>query len=453
MVKQKKTTKPKTVKSSPVKAAKQPTSRWLWLALILALVVGAWVYHSQHITISKVSDLLSLTKPDKKAGGGEIISQELVRNYSVQEVAALSKQNYGHSAPAPKYPVSERLIKYRSQGPSKEPVDVYARVYLPRVQSANKVPLISFAPGTTGIGDQCAASLEQPALTNWGNYKSHMATYAGQGYGIVITDYEGMRDANRIHHYMSGETEGKAMLDAAKAVYNLKDNSIDTQVFLAGYSQGGQAAAWADQISGSYAPSLNIKGVVAFAPVSDVTTTLEDIARGAQIVWFGPFILTSYGDQYGQTFPLSQILQPKFTANLKTDVLGHCINSVKYWPDANSVYTPQFLQAMKDNNIAAISPDLAADMAENQAWDVATPRPKLINQGDKDTIILPDQQTKALPLMCQAGHGPVQLKPYAAANHYSLMVYSFRDTVTWMNKVMAGDQLPSSCPATGGGGA
>ncbi len=443
--------KPTSVrKPQPVVVAQGPSRRWLWLLLAVVLAVGAWIYWGQHTSLRQVSDLLSITKPSHKAVGGKIVSQEVVRNYSVQEVTALSHKADGAGAPVALYPISERLVKYTSIDMTGQEIEIYARMYLPRVPPATKVPVLAFAPGTTGIGDACAASLEQPAIANWANYQSHMASYAGQGYAVIITDYEGMRDATRIHHYMIGELEGRAVLDSAKALYSLSDykNLDRSQLFLGGYSQGGQAVAWANRIAPTYAPGLTIKGVIAFAPVSNVTTTLTDIARGADIVWFGPFVLLSYADYYGQSFPLSQILQPKWIPTLRSDVLGHCINSVKYWTKADTVYTPQFLQAMRDNNIAAISPDLAADMAQNQAWDTPTATPKLINQGEKDTIILPDQQTKALPLLCQPGHGPVQIQSYPTASHYTVMALSLRDTLAWMAKASAGQALPSSCPGS-----
>ncbi|HSX14694.1 MAG TPA: lipase family protein [Candidatus Saccharimonadales bacterium] len=430
------------------KSIRNRIKRQYWLSGLLIIVIGLglWVYLGQRSILRTPSDILPISHSHQPAGG-KIISQEVIRNYSVEEVNALAKQNYGADTVPAQNAISKRLLKYTSVDTQGQEIDLYARVYLPRTNTSSKIPLISFGPGTTGIGDECAASLEVPALANWANYESHAAAYAGQGYAVVITDYEGMRDSSRLHHYMVGELEGRAVLDAARATFNLGDykNLDRNRLFLAGYSQGGQAVAWADKIAPSYAPDLKIKGLVAFAPVSDVTTTLADIARGANIVWFGPYVLVSYSDYYDQTFPLNTILQAKWIPTLKTDVLGHCINSVKYWPKAEEVYTPEFLTALKTSTLASSYPDLAADLVANRSWSGPTATPKLINQGQKDNIILPDQQTNALSLLCRAGSGPAKIQTYPDASHYSIMVKSYKDTLAWLTKAQNGEQLPSSC--------
>jgi pimeloyl-ACP methyl ester carboxylesterase len=420
---------------------------WLWIAMVIVLAGAVATYIVSH-HFDKVADIIpTLPKTNRKTIGGKVISQEVIRNYSTEEVNALAKQNYGAEALPAKNPITKRLIKYTSVDTRGQQIEVYARIYLPRTVTSGKIPLISFAPGTTGVGDACAASLEQPAIANWANYESHMAAYAGQGYAVVITDYEGMRDSSRIHHYMVGELEGRAVLDAARAAYSLSDiKDLDRdQLFLAGYSQGGHAIAWADRIAGSYSPDLKVKGDINFAPVSSVETTLADITRGANIVWFGPFVLTSYSDLYGQNYNLPKILQQKWLANLKTDVTGHCINSVKYWPRADEVYTPEFLAALKTGSLSSNYPELYQDLSKNEAWTAVTGTPKLINQGDKDNIIMPDQQTKLLPSICAPGSGPTQLQKYADATHYSVMVKSYKDTLAWLTKVSTRQPLPNSC--------
>lgn len=425
----------------------------LWLALVLVVGWAAWIYFSGR-SINKVSDIFpSLAKNHKAAVGGKIVSEELLRNYSADEVNALARQNYGNGVPGAKYAISKRLIKYTSVDSTGHEIEEYARVYVPR--TTKQTPVISFAPGTTGLGDECAASLEQPWKADWANYDSHMAAYAGQGYAMVITDYEGMRDPDLLHHYMVGELEGRAVLDAARAAFKVGETQgqLDpNQLFLAGYSQGGQAAGWADRLAPAYAPELKIRGLVAFAPVSSLSSSLADITRGSTLSWFGPYVLVSFGDYYHQNYPLSSILLSKWIPTLKNDVLGHCINSVKYWgPHPEDVYTPAFLNALKTNTLDTSYPDLASEMAKNDPWTATTATPKLINQGAKDNVILPDQQTRALPQLCAAGTGPVQLSSYPNASHYTVMVQSFRDVLTWLNKVSTGQSLPTSCPQSLGG--
>lgn len=434
----------------PPRRPKRPRL-WLWVALAAVLASAALVVAWNNASFSHLSNLITtLPASTRKPAPGRLVSDDVVGNFTVQDVLALSKQDYGAAAPAPKYPVTEQLIRYDSMTPDGQVIEIYARVYLPRLAPGQQVPALAFAPGTTGIGDPCAASLEDPAKANWANYQSHMMTYAGQGYATVITDYEGMRDPTRLHHYMVGELEGRAVLDSVRALYSLPGyKQVDkNQLFLAGYSQGGQAAFWADQIAHSYAPELKIKGVTAFAPVSDITRSLRDITKGSTLTWFGPFVFTSYHDYYGHDYPLDQILQAKWIPTLTTDVTSHCINTVnKYWPTTPSaVYTPQFLAALtNDSLVSAGFGTLASDMATN-AIDDQTTTPKLINQGDKDNVILPDQSRDFLTTLCSISTGPAKLTEYPNATHYNVMVQSFKDTDGWMQGIIDGHPTPTGCP-------
>ena len=421
---------------------------WLWVALAVVLATAAAVVFWNNANLPAVTNFLNTTLPSKKATPGQLVSDEVVSNYTTDQVLAISRQNYGKDAPAPKYPVTERLIRYDSMLPNGQTVEIYARVYLPRLAPGEKVPVLAFAPGTTGLGDECAASLEDPAKANWANYQSHMMTYAGQGYAVVITDYEGMRDSTRIHNYMVGELEGRAVLDSARALFNLPEykQTDKSQLFLGGYSQGGHAVLWADQIASAYAPDLTIRGLVAFAPVTDVTRSLSDITKGSTLTWFGPFVLVSYHDYYGHSFPLDQILQPKWIPTLTTDVLSHCINTVgKFWPSPAVVYTPKFLAALSSNTLVSAGyGTLASDLAANAVNDQSN-TPKLINQGDKDNVILPAQSSDALVTLCSIGQAPAKLQIYPGATHYNVMVKSFNDTLAWMHLVSSGQKPPTDC--------
>lgn len=446
------TKKPAAAVPAPARA-RRPRDRLLWLTLAVVLVLAGWVIYTNSRAVRRVTAqvLPSIPGVPHKPSGGKIVSAEVVRTYSVQEVTALERQNYGNDSLPVHNPVTELLIKYTSLDTDGSEIQEYTRAYIPRLTTDAKIPMLALAPGTTGIGDACAASLEQPAVANWGNYESHAAAYAGQGYAVVIPDYEGMRDSTRIHHYMVGQLEGRAVLDAVRATYSLSDykNLDPNQLFLAGYSQGGQAVAWADQIAPSYTPKLNVTGVVAFAPVSDITATLAGPLGGSTTTWFGPYLFVSFADYYHQTFPLDMMLQPPWIPNLRSDVFGHCINTVtKFWPNPAAVYTPAFLADLKDPAAFQTNyPDLARDIAQNQPWQLATGTPKLINQGQKDNVILPAQQAQALPTICR-GAGPVQLQYYADVTHYNVMVKSFKDTLAWMTKATAGQPLTTSCVGT-----
>jgi len=428
--------------------------RLRWQFWVLAVLAFALLYFYWWTVGSKVPSPAPIL-PDAGAllqpRPGDLLGVNSTQSYTAAQTDALAKENYGSAMPPVATGITKYVFHYRSELPNGEDITVYGRAYLPAVPRA-KLPIFAFAPGTTGIGDECAASLEKPKVANWANYDSHLAAYASQGYAVVTTDYEGMRDSSRIHHYMVGELEGRALLDSVRALKHLPaaGGRLDTgAVFFAGYSQGGQAAFWADKIAAGYAPEIKDKGVVGFGPVMDVKETLADVTRGANINWFGPYLLYSYSDYYHTRYPDNQILVPQFLDTLNKDVPAHCIDTdIVHWGrKPEGVYTPQFLQTLSSGQWAGTPfESFGADMDKNAVGALSTSSAKRINGGTQDNVVLPAQQQAAFNTLCHSSTGPVQLAEYQDATHYNTMVRSFSDTLAWMHALIAGLPQASNCP-------
>jgi hypothetical protein len=437
----------------PSRHSRRPHSR-LWTAakwvLIFFILEAAAVWLSQ----SRQADKPTPTpKPTATASptptgphAGQFLGQDSLEHFTAEQAAALIKHNYPTGVPKT-VGVTKIVFHYRSQLPTGEFVTVYGRAYLPD-DPRKDLPTFAFAPGTTGIGDQCAPSLEKPAVANWANYDSHLSAYAAQGYAAVTTDYEGMRDPARLHHYMVGELEGRALLDAVRALRvmpQVKNRLAVQNVFLAGYSQGGHAAFWGDKIAASYAPDVKPLGVVGFGPVMSVKATLADIVRGANINWFGPNVVLSYQDYYKTALP--GVILPAREATLANDVLAHCIDTdLPYWGHTPAaIYTPEFIQAAQAGTIDTAFPQFAELLNANTVGDVETPSAKRINEGVNDNVVLPSQQTAALPQLCASSKGPVQYLAYPNSTHYNTMLHSFVDTLAWMRSLTNRQTVPSTC--------
>jgi hypothetical protein len=431
------------------------TPVWPLIALAfvfgIALVAGYWTRQSgRQVTLSTSPSPKPIQSESPSDGAGSILGIDDVTHFTATEAEAISRQNYGSIAPVITTSLTKVTFHYRSFDTDKTPLIIYGRAYLPDT-GEQKLPIFAFAPGTTGIGDQCAGSLENITKANWGNYDSHMLTYASQGYAAVITDYEGMRDPSRLHHYMVGALEGRAVLDSIRALKNLPQASdrLDlNQIFTAGYSQGGHAAFWADTLNASYAPDIKLTGVIGYGPVLSVEETMNDVTRGSILDWFGPYVLASYADYYHHTYKVSDILQGRYASTLLSDVTSHCVESdYAFWGhDDAHVYTPMYLSAVLNGTINRDFPALSTDLELNATGNEKTSSAKLINQGKYDAVVLPAQAESALPSMCQNSTGPVALKVYGNATHFNTMVVSLNDTLAWMREIRAGSKSVSTCP-------
>ena len=170
-------------------------------------------------------------------------------------------------------------------------------------------PLIAFAPGTQGQGDQCAPSrlfsqsihFSSGLDITLGYEQMFVATLVARGFAVVVTDYEGL-GTETDHTYVNRMTQGHAVLDAARAAQRLPNTSLDPHgpVAFYGYSQGGGASASAVELASRYAPELDIVGAYAGAPPADLSL-LAPFLDGSALVGALGYVLNGVIQAYPET--------------------------------------------------------------------------------------------------------------------------------------------------------
>ncbi|WP_083982231.1 lipase family protein [Actinomadura hibisca] len=155
-------------------------------------------------------------------------------------------------------------LLYRSESATGGPIAVSGTVLVPAKPWARKGkrPLVSYAVGTRGLGDKCAPSY---SLSRGLDYEElFIADALARGWAVAVTDMQGLGTPGR-HTYVVGRSQGKAVLNMARAAQRLPGTGLDTggPVGIWGYSEGGGSAGWAAQLAASYAPELAVKGTVA----------------------------------------------------------------------------------------------------------------------------------------------------------------------------------------------
>lgn len=165
--------------------------------------------------------------------------------------------------------------------------------------------VITWAHGTTGIADSCAPSLDPSdastvALTN---------TLLDRGYVVTATDYEGMGTNGR-HPYIVGVSEGRGTIDIVRAAQRLAEVRASSRYIIWGHSQGGHAAMFAGHIAAAWAPELELKGVVAGAPPSQMLLLNAALQRSPfkyYIAMAAAGLNAAYGDIRA---PLDKVMTP-----------------------------------------------------------------------------------------------------------------------------------------------
>src|SRR3954447_19635609 len=176
---------------------------------------------------------------------------------------------------------STRLVLYRSVGATRARVAVSGTVSVPKGKAPKGGwPVVTWGHGTTGIADACAPSRDaasNPAHGLIAYIDPLLSSFLKRGYAVVRTDYEGLGTPGD-HPFLNGDSEGRDMLDIVRAARKLEP-SLGKRVIVAGHSQGGQAALFAASLAKRWTPELQIRGTVAFAPVSHLSEQVP-LVRG-----------------------------------------------------------------------------------------------------------------------------------------------------------------------------
>lgn len=131
--------------------------------------------------------------------------------------------------------------------------------------------VVSWAHGLTGVSDRCAPS---KGYRGGHDFYAVAPELIAAGYVGVATDYEGLGTPG-IHPYLVGPSEGRAVLDIAKAVLEIEEAGASSRLAVWGLSQGGHSALFAGEIAADWAPRLELFGIVSAAPGSEFDTVVQ----------------------------------------------------------------------------------------------------------------------------------------------------------------------------------
>lgn len=134
------------------------------------------------------------------------------------------------------------------------------------------VPLLSYQVAIDAVAGRCFPSYAMrrgaKALGALAQVEFFLVAAAlAEGWAVSVPDHEGPNGM-----WGAPYEPGYHALDGVRAALNYRrlGLSSDAPVGLWGYSGGGLATAWAAEMSGSYAPELNIVGAVLGSPVADL---------------------------------------------------------------------------------------------------------------------------------------------------------------------------------------
>lgn len=373
---------------------------------------------------------------------GTLVATELIRSYHADEIGALAAEVAGDAAlPAAQTDAEAYLVQYTSSDRNGAPATITAQLLLPAEVSEPFVYM--FGPGTTGLDNLCAPSRELTDGVNFSNYLTYGLTAAAQGVPVLIPNYLGLNDPDRLQPYFSVADEARVMLDGGRAlrafVAEARPDAAVESVFFGGYSQGGHASLAAADALAEYEPELPLGGVVGYGSSADLEALLRDWQVAA------PYIVFVMSELFLGTVDPAEILLPYYADNLVEEVTRNCVDGIQrnFPRDPDALFQPAFAQALYEGDLSTAYPAFHEALEANKPGLSGHGVPVLINQGSNDTVVRLSSQDAYVEALYESG-AAVRYTVYDDILHDTRWE-AFADTLAWMRARAAGEDAPSDC--------
>lgn len=344
--------------------------------------------------------------------------------------------NLGAGAPA----VSAWNVLYRSTDATGAPNVVSGTVIVPATAwtGTGLRPVIGYAVGTHGLAQGCAPSIQMAQGTDYEN--ANIAAALAKGYAVLVSDYPGYTTGGQ-PTYLAGKAQGQAVLDLFRAATLLPGAGISSsaKVGIWGYSQGGQSAAWAGELKGSYAPGLNLAGVAAGGTPADFVNTAYylDGSTGASFLLQGIIGLAA---QYPAQIPLATLTNATGQAAIAQGKSGCVFDNL--FPFMNHTVA-EYTVGNKPLSQFLADPAINGVVTAQNLGSGKVPVPLLQYHGRADEFI-PIAQHVALKRKYCSKFANTTFKVYPS-EHIVTQFQAAPDVLAWMGDRFAGKSTLGTC--------
>ena len=304
-------------------------------------------------------------------------------------------------------------------------------VFLPRGEAPEGGwPVVAWAHGTTGLGDQCAPST-LPRSDRDAEYLNHMLD---QGFAVVASDYAGLGTPGLLS-YLGGKVAAHNIIDSVAAARDA-GMPLSSKYSIVGQSQGAgaamNAAARADGLDAPY--DLDYRGVVATGTPANIEAIFQwaapdfppiAIPRGLNV--YSVYILTALRDAH------PELDIDSFLTQEGRDLLGaaevQCYNELQETVGDTQVARLLTRPLREIPNFYGILRDFMG--TPDRGYD----RPVFLGQGLLD-IDVPAPFALSLAAQMALNAQPPELHVYPTDDHSSTVMASIPDSSRFLDRIM-----------------
>jgi pimeloyl-ACP methyl ester carboxylesterase len=327
-------------------------------------------------------------------------------------------------------------VLYRSTGLDNKPILVSGVVIVPTGDPPpGGRPIVAWAHPTSEIVPRCAPSL---AIFLFQQIQG-LRSFVRDGYVVAATDYPGLGTEGP-HPYLVGVSEARAVIDSVRVAAQLPGAGGGKKFVVWGHSQGGHAALFTGIIAKAYAPELDLLGVAAAAPATNLVTLMnEDIDTvggnniTAMTLWSWQRVFGANMDKVVDRRALPAINQ----------LAKECIEGpfdIKTRQRTEQPLEQYFLTTRHPSDVEPWHTLLA----QNSPGTLPTEIPVFLAQGTDDVIIRPKVTQDYAAALCGAG-SKVRILSMPNIGHGRAAQASTEAMLDWTSDRFAGKTAPDDC--------
>ena len=328
-------------------------------------------------------------------------------------------------------------VRYWTTSDRDQPIQVTGLVIAPEGRAGGAPRrVIAWTHGLVGISDRCAPSLGNGNFTVIPGLQDAIR----RGYAVVAPDYPGL-GSDGVHPALVGQSEGRSTLDAVRAARGIPQANAGARFAVWGESQGGHAALWTGQIWRSYAPDLQLAGIAAIVPPTDLARNFAEGSDPRVRAMLTAYTATSWSRHYGA--PMSD-LGSRSVQNVMTRLADNNCVQLHAKPKLGTIIGIVIAQrALRNLDLASKQP-WGRLMRENSPSPAAIPVPALIATGTKDVVVAPAVVRDFARRACGQGK-TVRFLSIAGGEHATVARTEAAATLDWIDARFAGRRAPSDC--------
>jgi len=334
-----------------------------------------------------------------------------------------------------------RVLYSSTSGVGQGAIAVSGMVFLPKgTPPKGGWPIVAWAHGTTGFADVCAPSWKGTSDRD----KDYLENWLQAGFAVVATDYEGL-GTKGVHPYLIWRSEGRSVLDAARAALGAYPRQLSNRVLVVGQSQGSGAALGATYLAREYAPGLEVLGTVATGLVMtfDTPHAADYVPKSATLTdphymspGFAMLRIAGIDRSLHPELDPADFVKPAGRSLLHTSRTA-CLHELFGQADREGLTGQQVFV----DDLAPIDGTMSANF---DFPDARMPGPIFVGTGLADDMAGTQGQYNAVQAMCAAG-AQIQWHTYPGEDHGSAVNVSARDSIPFAKGLLAGRAQTSNC--------